>query len=198
MTPSEFVKSDRWKHLRTDVDLETLAVMLPVLLYALGLGAGHILSDRFTAAAAVPKFDYLLGIPDGLFGACILFAFGAIQGFRYRGPGTELGDEVSIHDKICTWRNLSLAGLIICSVLSALAVMFHPRWALLTGLISIYGGFLAYKKLTLFRSYVETHGAVVQASSTSRTAAEAAAKAKDLPIHRGSQRRRQRGSNRSR
>ena len=156
MTPSEFVRSAEWKHIRDEVWLEMLAVCLPILIYAVGLGAAQYGLKQYLQPGTDGGADlaHLMLVPDALFGGCILFAFAAIQGYRYRDLNRNASH--AAHDGICNWRAASLGGLIVCALLSGLAVIFHPVWALPVGITSIYAGGLAYKKVVFLRAYLES------------------------------------------
>lgn len=154
MTPSDFVRSAQWKHLRDEVRLEILAVCLPILVYIVGLStAQYGLKEYLHPDEKLADLSHVMVVPDALFGGCILFAFAAIQGYRYR----ELQRDAlhAAHEGICRWRVAGLGGLIICSLLSGLVVIFHPFWALTLGAISIYFGGLAYKKVVFFKAYLD-------------------------------------------
>ena len=157
MTPIQFVQSAGWKHRKQEALLEILAVCLPVIIYTVGLLINEYgLPELITREAGYPGIKYLFTIPDALFGGCVLFAFAIIQGFQHRAGETQLN---VAHDAIVRWRLVSIGGLIVCSVLSGIAVMFKPWWGLIAGCLAIYLGGFAYKKIIFCKEYlrIEAH-----------------------------------------
>lgn len=147
MNTNDFLRTDAWLHRRREVFFEILAVCLPVLLYALATAASHVTDKHL-------DLHYFMGIPDALFGGCILFALTVIQAFGFRESGRIA--TLKAAKTIGLWGWLALAGLIVCSSLSLPAVIYHPEWALPLGLLSIYLGALGYKSVVLCRTYLST------------------------------------------
>ncbi len=152
MTPEEFIASSRWRHTRDEVHLEILAVCLPILVYLVALLAAEFGLSRADNQVDHAKLSHFMVIPDALFGACILFAFSAIHGYRRGGFPDDLTN--AAYDAICRWRVIGLAGLVACALLSGLAVIFHLSWALPVGLGFMYVGGLAYKKVIFHRTFL--------------------------------------------
>lgn len=146
MTPKDFLNTPEWQHRRKEVLHEILAVCLPVILYSLALPTSLLTDHEMT-------LKYYLGIPDGFFGGCILYAMAIIHSIRYRGSVQD--DNTRIGRSLARWPYFGLLGIMVCAVLSVLSAIFHPPGALPFGLLSIYLGGLAYKSVVFCRSYIE-------------------------------------------
>jgi len=145
LNTTELLRTEAWIHRRGEVFFEILAVCLPVLLYGL--------STALSRATDKPlELHYFIGIPDALFGGCILFALTTIQAFSFRESARYA--ELRARRQINVWRWLSLVGLIGCSSLSTFAVIYHPEWALPLGLVSIWFGSLGYKSVVFCREFL--------------------------------------------
>lgn len=146
MRPSDFLETPEWQHRKKEVLHEILAVCLPVGLYSLAMALSHQTNHPM-------ELTYYLGIPDGFFGGCILYALAIIHSINYRRSAQD--DVTRIGSSLARWPYFGLLGIMVCAVLSVFSAIFHPPWALVSGLMSIYFGGLAYKSVVFCRSFLE-------------------------------------------
>jgi hypothetical protein len=145
MTTHEFLKSAEWTERAEEVRFEILAACLPVLLY--------FVSTILSFAGDYPiKWSAFFSIPDAFFGACILFSFALIHALGRRDA--RHGSSSPASRSIARWRWAGLAGLIICSILSGIAIIYHPKWSLAAGLCTLYVSSLAYKRVLFCKAYL--------------------------------------------
>ncbi|MDP2985085.1 MAG: hypothetical protein Q8N64_00630 [Hydrogenophaga sp.] len=150
MTPKEFIKTRQWRRAQDELVLEVLAVCLPLLIYAVGLTvAEYGLPDQLEGMAVIAGLSHLWAVHDAMFGACILFAFGAIHGFRVEAPMPN-----PVHAAMRRWRLISIGGLIVSAMLSGVAVIFHPHWAFALGLSLLSLAAVTYKKVIFLKTYM--------------------------------------------
>jgi len=137
----EFVQTDEWKEKSREINLEVLAVVLPLLIYGVSLMIGH-----YGFATAQTHLDHMLEIPDAFFGGCVLLAFSSIRGWSIRKR--DLGSATQLVEQQVRLRTIvGLIALMVCSALAALAIVSQGHWALPVGLLFTYGGFVLYKNI---------------------------------------------------
>lgn len=149
METVKFTSTREWKIRRREVLLEGLAATLPVLLYLLSTVVSRITEKPVC-------LDHLLSIPDAFFGGCILFALTAIQALSLTGRAKYSDSRPS--RVIRAWGLIALGGLIVCACLSVLTIIYHPRWALGVGLVTLFFSYLGYKKVVFCRQFLKAKG----------------------------------------
>lgn len=156
MTPHDFASTAAWTRRREEVRLEILAVCLPIVIYTVTIATWNFAqTTENSSEVRMNALSHLLGLPDGLFGGCILFAFAMIQAYRHR-EAVGIAEHAAFA-KISRLRVWSFAGLIVCVILAGIAVITHPVWALPGGLVTIYFGGLAYKWVAFCRDYLRSY-----------------------------------------
>lgn len=146
MNADEYRKTTDWKRVKQEVNYEIAAIVLPLFLYLISLLVVQFVSDINSNR----ELSYFFQIPDGFFGGCIIFSFTLIQVAQIN---VKLIDE-QIQRKIQYYKWFSCVGLAICIILSFVSVVFRPYWSVLAGVFFIYIGFLAYKRIVFYRSYL--------------------------------------------
>lgn len=150
MSLHEFTKSSAWKNHKRELVWEIAAVSLPVLIYVVA-GLFIALTPTEIGASATD----VLRKPDSFFGASVLFFFAAIHGFSARIDGCKGTPDAEIAaERIQRHRVWGLGSGLICAVVGALTIVFHPIWAMPAGLLAMFFSIRTYWFASHTRAYV--------------------------------------------
>ena len=146
-TAQEFSRSHSWDERKSELLWEVVAVLIPVGIYVL-CGLFMWLTPKSGHEAAS-----VLGKPDAFFGACIMFFFAAIHGFRCP-PGAEPLAQVPRRGPTF-YQIAGLSAGSTCAVAGALSIIFHPIWSMPAGVIAILVGMRLLWYAAFLRSYLD-------------------------------------------